>query len=1672
MATSQNTAELEIIIKARDEATATVKQVESSVIRFVGAVSSLLSIFGTLVFPVKAAAEFQRELLNVAKTTDFTETQINQLRRSLIELSTRIDLTATDLAKIAAIAGQLGLGSSGVKGIAQFTETTARFASVINISVEEAANGLAKMLNIFKVSVTEVERIASLLNELSNNSTASGAELIDIVQRIGTAGGTLGIKQAAALAALGRDVGLTVETVGTSFQKVFLDLQTKADKIAPLIGIPVEQFSKTLKEDGISALRQYLTALSRLPPATRAAFAEETTGGGRVFGLVTNLINDAENGFKLLDARLKNAEEGFDGGTSAIREQQRVMQGLLKQLALVRNGFLNLAEEAGRRAIPAITDLARKFQELLRDPATVDRIVQVATVIGNMALGFVRAIETLAGFSDVFGPLLRLLQIFIGFKVVGYLFDLGRGFIVAANNARQATQAFLALATGQAKLAAASQATSRAVAASAVQLSPLVGSLGQAIGAAPAAQRARQAAAVEAENIKFREQVALNQLIATEAAKITLFKQESAAANVRVAALDAEILRLKQGQAATMGLSLRQLQAQRREQLALIQTNAINIAETTRAASTAIRAQRQVVDQAKLASVAASSTAIAGTFGALLTGVQNFFATAVSMVARLGRGLFAAIFGPIGLAITLVASLIEMFIGFDKVLEFFARLVGFSNTARQRVEQDARLRAQALEIERDEINALAAEYDRLSDKISSFRDSQRDQAITAGDLTTFLAQANKEIGLIQAKMQAVSLRISETATNQSIINQRLETQEDALIRQLVVVTKLQERFAELSAERAKDPNAGFSVEFISVSQQLEVARSKAQELREETERLRLASISLGKDKEAAQKQIPVLLDQERERLQSIAPLYDQQAALLLQRAAAIAEQREKLEQLGQQIDLLRQKGAETGTDEKQRADFLLLEQKAIEVRAQLQGMVRDFNALRQSSSIAANVLVDSFNTDILKVKSAEIQRTASVLSAALLGQAEGLQRQSAIAQQEVARLEVALQKLNQRRSEVLNERFLTEGRRTNAIAEVNNEVLAAQRQLGVARARQQNLQQQLALAQQLAQQGRDTTVATAATQRAEASLVVTLGTRRVLLQAVERAQTALAAAARGTADTFKQEYERAANAAAAAMQKAADKIADLQETLRSRADRIKLAQFDAAAERNARLAQRINEQALTIFRKHLETQGLSAEQIERAVQAYQDQLEAAEELRKQQTEIMRAQVEYQTALNAANSAQERINTLQEEQAKLVMDIKAAQERGDDRAVRELTDKLNQARTNSQAALKVLEEAQAKLIEIGNKVISGGVFTNPQVAVAADRVKQDVEKINQTIVTAAAKDAAAMKVVADSAEQIAVKMSAALTQTKNDLTELDKNIKNLEAAIPALAGQFDKIGAAIIKQTPQLQKVIDTANAIAALDFSRAVSLPDVAKFEVDLNNAKTAITAFAKEFSDKIVNQFLTTGEASRRSVVQQIIDAFSLKIDAAALQKAVSTAATAQEVQINNIGFPTARESLLKQFQKPIDIPVNLVPQGGPGNVQVQGRASGGMIYGAGTSTSDSILARLSHGEYVNDARTVRAFGGGSFFAFLKSIANRGSGAVTSFLMSMSGGLPLPRFATGGPVDFGSLAKDAASIVSPGGFETVRLELAVGGKEVELFGERDQIKTFVRSLRNIGRGT
>lgn len=402
---------LTVTVDGKDNLSSELKRIESGVIRFVGAISSALAAISVIAFPVLESARFQKELLETGKTTDYTKDQLMVLKQGLVDLSTQINVSAVDLAKISTMGGQLGIGEGGnVGGLLTFVQEISTAVTALDVSAEEAVTSIGKLINIFNVPASQYRNLVSALNEVSNKSNATATELFDVTRRIGNLGGSVNIPEAAALSASMIDLGLTAETAGTTVTKIFADMKSKAQEFSNFVGEDMTQakWVDMLQGRGLKALDVYLDKLNSIPPAAAAAAKIDLTGGGRIFEAVTKLQQQRERQVALesralrdqqkLDANrvsmtddqvkaaekqiaelqkqaksvnvvtrlLGAAEEGYMSGTSAMTEQQTVLSGLSAQWVVFTNNIKKAAMGFGDVALLPLTDLLRNMSAAMQ----------------------------------------------------------------------------------------------------------------------------------------------------------------------------------------------------------------------------------------------------------------------------------------------------------------------------------------------------------------------------------------------------------------------------------------------------------------------------------------------------------------------------------------------------------------------------------------------------------------------------------------------------------------------------------------------------------------------------------------------------------------------------------------------------------------------------------------------------------------------------------------------------------------------------------------------------------------------------------------------------------------------------------------------------------------------------------------------------------------------------------------------------------------------------------------------------------------------------------------------------------------------------------------------------------------------------------------------------------
>ena len=196
---------------------------------------------------VNAFADMDQEMANVRKFTGMNASEVEQLNEDFQKIDTRTG--REELNKLAQEAGRLGKTSQ--EDVLGFVKA----ADQINVALDDLGDGatltLSKLTNIFGDEErlgTEKALLAvgSVINELSQNCTASAPYLANFTQRMAGVGAQakMTIPEIMGFAAVLDSQGQAVEMSATAVSKVIMDMFKENDKISRLRDLMLRSSTK------------------------------------------------------------------------------------------------------------------------------------------------------------------------------------------------------------------------------------------------------------------------------------------------------------------------------------------------------------------------------------------------------------------------------------------------------------------------------------------------------------------------------------------------------------------------------------------------------------------------------------------------------------------------------------------------------------------------------------------------------------------------------------------------------------------------------------------------------------------------------------------------------------------------------------------------------------------------------------------------------------------------------------------------------------------------------------------------------------------------------------------------------------------------------------------------------------------------------------------------------------------------------------------------------------------------------------------------------------------------------------------------------------------------------------------------------------------------------------
>jgi TP901 family phage tail tape measure protein len=318
----------------------------------------------------------------------------------------QIPLTHSELASIAASAGQLGIESQHIVG---FTETIAAMGVATNMTVEDAAMQMARFSNIMGTPQQDVDKLGAAIVELGNNSATTEAEIMDMAMRIAGAGSTVGITEGEVLgfAAALSSVGMEAEAGGSAVSRVLLNIDTavatsgaELTTFARVAGMSADEYSQAWRDDAAGATQEFIAGLGRMNES-----GQNVTGTLNELGLGEIVVRDAllrmAGASDMVSESLQLGNQGWEENTALVEEATARYETTESQMLMARNAINETGIAIGESLLPMLGAAAERITDYGTAFASLDEDQQSwVSGIG----GSVGVLSLLAGALITVGP--------------------------------------------------------------------------------------------------------------------------------------------------------------------------------------------------------------------------------------------------------------------------------------------------------------------------------------------------------------------------------------------------------------------------------------------------------------------------------------------------------------------------------------------------------------------------------------------------------------------------------------------------------------------------------------------------------------------------------------------------------------------------------------------------------------------------------------------------------------------------------------------------------------------------------------------------------------------------------------------------------------------------------------------------------------------------------------------------------------------------------------------------------------------------------------------------------------------------------------------------------------------------------------------------------------------
>lgn len=394
-------------INAKQKASANWSQAVSNL---AGTAMKTAVLAAPLVGATKAAMEFESEMAEIRKVVDFdTPEQFKQMGQDILDLSTKMPMAASGIAKIVAAGGQAGIAK---EDLLEFAQDAVKMGVAFDLTADQAGDMMAKWRSAFDLNQDGVVALADKINYLGNTTAASAPLISDVVTRIGPLGEIGGVAsgEIAALGATMIQTGTKSDVAATGIKNLILGMSigekaTKSQAAAfQQLGFDAADMAKRMQTDAKGAILDVFHAIQALPKDQQAGVLKDLFGEESI-GAISPLLSK----LYLLEDNFNKVSDATKYGGSVDAEYAARCETTANQMYLFKNSMTAVAIEIGSALLPAINSILRS-------------IVPVVVAFANWAKEHQVLIQTMVALAASFAGVLlaarSILAIRAGFRML------------------------------------------------------------------------------------------------------------------------------------------------------------------------------------------------------------------------------------------------------------------------------------------------------------------------------------------------------------------------------------------------------------------------------------------------------------------------------------------------------------------------------------------------------------------------------------------------------------------------------------------------------------------------------------------------------------------------------------------------------------------------------------------------------------------------------------------------------------------------------------------------------------------------------------------------------------------------------------------------------------------------------------------------------------------------------------------------------------------------------------------------------------------------------------------------------------------------------------------------------------------------------------------------------